>query len=88
MKPYKCKDVAGKLGISPSWLARRRFHYINLHGMPRPLPGGGHPKWDRAELDAWLKGREPVAAANDAAPTAAPEITAWQAALDQEYATA
>lgn len=51
------RDFAIMLGVSERTLARRRA----LGEILDPLPGSGHPRWLKAEIEEWLAARTPRA---------------------------
>lgn len=70
---YCTGTLSNRLGRSADWLYRNR-RKLEAAGLPAPLPGPGHRRWDRAAVDRWLAGQVVAAPANDLAPLAEPEI--------------
>lgn len=85
---YGTGDIAQMLGRSSEWVREHR-EKLHARGMPRRLDMPGHPRYPRAQVDAWVRGYLGIASlvpANDAAPPAAPEQDQWQPFLRQVYA--
>lgn len=80
-------EIAERLGYSADYFRRHIDRLIIEKCMPTPLPSLGRKRWDRARIEAWLKGQSVPQAANDAAPIA-PSDDDWQAALAAEYGRA
>ncbi len=84
-EPYRSGEISHKLGKSRDWFYEHRAALREKFGFPQPLPGPGHPRWARAEVDAWLKNHAPPHAANDDAPAAAVSVVAWRQRLAAHY---
>lgn len=50
---YSTGDVAVRIGRSSEWFREHR-HRLHAEGFPLALPGGGHPRYPKAEVDAWV----------------------------------
>lgn len=81
-EPYRLGEIANKLGKSSDWLREHRAKLQADFKMPAPLPVPGHPRWDRARIDAWLAGWQQPVPANDAAPL---DMTDWRTRLRSHY---
>lgn len=88
---YSTGELSQRLGRAPDWFYKNKER-LYAHGMPRPLPMPGHPRWNRARVEAWLAGwlGESPTAANDPAPAAVPadedrNVKDWQEHLARRY---
>lgn len=92
---YRSGEIAQKLGRNSDWFYDHKRALL-AKGMPAPLALPGQPRWSKLQIDAWLAGvdqraiagRLPLAPANDAAPSSAPEGERWVPFLRQIYAGA
>jgi hypothetical protein len=87
---YTSGLIAQELGKSADWFYAHKAELIEKHGMPAPLPGPGHPRWSRAQIDAWLIGYKKPEAANDPVPMphTAHDLDQARALLHQAYGRA
>lgn len=89
---YRSSDVAALFQKSSDWFHEHKRALLAA-GFPAPLPGPGHPRWSRAQVDAWFDGKLTMLrraandAANDAAPLPAPELRQWQRYLHKVLAS-
>lgn len=87
--PMTLSELAQRLGISRETLSRRREALHARDGMPRPISNIGHPKFERASIEAWLTRHHPARGgrpANDVDITLVPASDAeWRARLADAY---
>lgn len=89
-EPMRIAEIAERLGVTPSTFRRNRARYQVIDKMPRPIAETGHPRYDRAQMEAWLRRNDPrlpqLKAANDPLPPATPASDEqWRAFLHQHY---
>lgn len=77
---YSCGTLSNKLGRSSDNFRRELPVWHAKYGLPQPLPGPGHRRWNRAEVDAWLRGYLPITAANDSSLAGRTDIARYYAA--------
>lgn len=89
-EPMKIAEIAARLGVDASTFRRNRERYHVIDRMPRPISTTGHPRYDRAMMEAWLRRNDPrlpqIKVANDPLPPPTPASDEqWRAYLHQHY---
>ncbi|MBP1296648.1 hypothetical protein [Bradyrhizobium elkanii] len=89
-EPMHCREIAERLGVHLQTFYKNRERYHLLDKMPRPITTGGHPRYDRAMMEAWFRRNDPrlpqLKVANDPLPPPTPASDEqWRAFLHQHY---
>lgn len=90
--PYTAAEVAALIGLSVDRFRKTRSRLHARDGLPQPISSSGHPRWERAGIDAWLTRNHPHRPPRPANDLAAPLVPAstpeWGDFLRKHYAPA